>query len=196
MSDIVERLAKRCSHTEKTCPECAGDRRDALAEIERLREALARIADKDAWAAKYPFGNYECIAVESIGIARDALRATDQPAVVLFDDGRDDPYLYPTELTMSYQDAINAHFQQCFAQGKEPDLSDRLLQATLDFLDCRDDSPNPIEAIREYLRTADQQAACTRIDAGLVQPNSGTSVPNSEAWEPKIHGTGPLSGDY
>jgi hypothetical protein len=83
MSDIVERLAKRCSHTEKTCPECAGDRRDALAEIERLREALARIADKDAWAAKYPFGNYECIAVESIGIARDALRATDQPAAAV-----------------------------------------------------------------------------------------------------------------
>lgn len=40
----------------------------------RLTDALRRIADKDAWAAKYPFGNYECIAVEAIGIARDALR--------------------------------------------------------------------------------------------------------------------------
>jgi hypothetical protein len=39
-----------------------------------LREALTRIANKDGWARKYPQGNYECIAVDCIGIARDALR--------------------------------------------------------------------------------------------------------------------------
>jgi hypothetical protein len=106
----------------------------------------------------------------------------DQPAVVMFDDRRDDPYLYPTEQTMSYQDAINAHFQQCLARGKEPDYPTWLLQAALDFLDCRDDSPNPIEAIREYLRTPDQQQdGCTSNDAGLVQPKSGTDIPTDKS---------------
>jgi hypothetical protein len=149
------------------CPKCADRMNLAL----RLRAIAADIAA----AGINGFGN-------QVSDVADALERTDQPAVVMFDDRRDDPYLYPTEQTMSYQDAINAHFQQCLARGKEPDYPTWLLQAALDFLDCRDDSPNPIEAIREYLRTPDQQQdGCTSNDAGLVQPKSGTDIPTDKS---------------
>jgi hypothetical protein len=59
---IVDRVEQRQAHV-------ASDIENTV-----LREALKRIADKDGWARKYPQGNYECIAVECIGIARDALR--------------------------------------------------------------------------------------------------------------------------
>ena len=45
-----------------------------VCKLDHLKKALERIADKEAWRDKYPQGNYECIAVESIGIAREALK--------------------------------------------------------------------------------------------------------------------------
>jgi hypothetical protein len=44
----------------------------------KLIEALRKIGDKEAWAKKYPNGDYQCIAVECIGIARDVLREVNQ----------------------------------------------------------------------------------------------------------------------